>query len=418
LGHSVTGVDKNPSKVEMLASGRSPILEARVDELVKAGHQAHRLHATTDAVQAVCESDVSFVCVGTPSSPHGKLDLTHIQEVCREIGQGLARKSTQHLVVIRSTVLPGTTQSIVIPILEAASGKRAGRDFAVCYNPEFTREGSAVEDFLEPPCTILGADDPNNLMPLREIYCGIPGRKFDTSLSVAEMVKYASNSFHALKVSFANEIGTLCKNLGVDTENVMEIFVSDTILNISAAYLSPGFAFGGSCLPKDLRALAYRAKELDLKLPLIEAVLPSNHQHIDRTAEAIMRTGKRKVGMLGLSFKSGTDDLRESPHVHLIKYLLGEGFQVQIWDQYVSLGRVIGANLQFIEQAIPHIGSLLVSSLEDVVNGAEVVVVGTREAEKSGLTAFLRPGQVVIDLVNLQKSRRPDGVATYEGICW
>jgi GDP-mannose 6-dehydrogenase len=412
------GVDVNPSKVQILASGRSPILEARMDELVTHGNQAHRLRATTDAVAAVCGSDISFVCVGTPSDPHGKLDLAHIGHVCQDIGQGLARKSSYHLVVIRSTVLPGTTKSFAIPMLESASGKRAGVDFGVCYNPEFTREGTAVADFLRPAYTILGCDEPGTLTPLREIYQRVPGRIFETSLATAEMVKYVSNAFHAVKVSFANEVGTLAKHQGVDTQEVMEIFTSDVVLNISPAYLLPGFAFGGSCLPKDLRALAYRARELHLKLPLLDAVLPSNLEHIERAVEAIVRTKKKKIGMLGLSFKTGTDDLRESPQVHLIKRLLGEGFQVQVWDPYVSLGRLMGSNRQFIEEVIPHIGSLLVASLEEVVNTAEVVVVGTREAQKSRLSSLLRSGQTVIDLVNLDRAGHPEGAASYEGICW
>ncbi len=417
-GNCMVGVDLNRAKVEMLNLGRSPIIEAGMDELVAEGHQACRLHATTDASSAVCESDISFVCVGTPSLRNGKLDLSHIEHVCREIGQGLGRKDSHHLVVLRSTVLPGTTKSLVIPTLEAASGKRAGADFTVCYNPEFMREGTAVADFLQPPYTILGAEDPSQLAPLRGLYQWTPSRVFETSLVVAEMVKYVSNAFHALKVGFANEVGTLSKQLGVDTQAVTEIFTSDTRLNISSAYLTPGFAFGGSCLPKDLRALGYRARELDLRLPLLEAILPSNLEHIERAVEAVLRTNKKKVGLLGLSFKAGTDDLRESPQVQLTKRLLGEGCQIRIWDQHVSLGRLAGSNRQFIEEVIPHIGSLLSASLQEVVKTAEVVVIGTKSVERETLATYLRPEQVVIDLVNLERSRRLHGVASYEGICW
>jgi len=417
-GYAVTGVDVNPAKVEMLNSGRSPIIEARMDELVAKARQASRLQATTDATAAVCASDISFACVGTPSQPNGKLDLTHVERVCREIGQGMARKGSFHSVVLRSTVLPGTTKSLVVPTLEASSDKRAGVDFAVCYNPEFMREGSAVSDFFQPPYTILGAEDPRALAPLRALYQWTAARLVETSWAVAEMVKYVSNAFHALKVSFANEVGTLANQLGADTRAVTEIFTSDTKLNISAAYLSPGFAFGGSCLPKDVRALAYRAKELDLRLPLLEAILPSNLEHIERAVAAILRTGKKRVGLLGLSFKAGTDDLRESPHVQLTKRLLGEGCQIRIWDPQVSLSHLAGSNRQFIEEVIPHIGSLLMPSLKEVVEATEVVVVGTTVVERSEMAALIRAEQVVIDFVNLERSGRLGELRNYHGICW
>jgi GDP-mannose 6-dehydrogenase len=417
-GHRVAGVDVNSDKVEMLASGRSPILEPRVSELLAEGHQAHRLHATTDGIAAVRDSDISFVCVGTPSLGSGKLDLSHIEHVAHEIGVALKKKKSHHAVVLRSTVLPGTTESVVIPILEKASGYRAGDGFTVCYNPEFMREGSAVGDFLEPPYTILGAQSPGHLPLLRKIYEGTPGPKVETSIPVAEMVKYASNVFHAVKVGFANEMGTLCKRLGVDTEAVISIFASDTKLNISPAYLSPGFAFGGSCLPKDLRSLAYRAKELDLSLPLLEALMPGNAEHLNRAVDAVLHTAKKKVSLLGLSFKAGTDDLRESPQVQLVKRLLGEGCQVRIWDQDVSLGRLAGSNRQYIEDVIPHIGSLLSTNLEQVVRSAEVVIIGNKSAKREQLSQYLDPGQIVLDLVNLDRSDRPDKPAAYQGICW
>jgi len=417
-GNRVVGVDVNPAKVAMLNSGRSPILENRMHELIAEGHQACRISATTDASAAVRDSDISFVCVGTPGLRNGKLDLTHIEHVCAEIGNGLARKDVRHLVVLRSTLLPGTTEGVAIPILEAASGKHAGVDFAICYNPEFMREGNAVADFFAPPYTVLGSRDPKDLAGLRELYSWVPGRTFETSLSVAEMVKYVSNAYHALKVSFANEIGTLSKQLGVDTESVMEVFTADTKLNISGAYLMPGFAFGGSCLPKDLRALGYRARELDLRLPVIEAILPSNQEHIERALGAVLQTGKRKVGLLGLSFKAGTDDLRESPQVQLIKRLLGEGFELCIWDRDVSLGRLMGSNRQFIEEVIPHIGSLLATELEHVVNAAEVIIIGTTSIDKETLAGVLHPEQFVIDLVNFKKPFRTGGLPLYQGICW
>jgi GDP-mannose 6-dehydrogenase len=418
MGHRVIGVDVNPAKVEMMASGRSPIIEARMNELVAEGNRAGQLRATIDSTAAVLESDVSFVCVGTPSLRSGKLDLTHIERVAREIGAALKQKKSRHTFVLRSTVLPGTTESIVLPILEQASSLRAGIDFTIAYNPEFMREGSAVADFLQPPYTILGAQNPAHLAALRELYKQAPGKVFETSVGVAEMVKYVSNAFHAVKVTFANEIGTLCKLLEVDAQAVTEIFTSDTRLNISPAYLSPGFAFGGSCLPKDVRALTHKAKELDLKLPMLESLLPSNSEHVERAVEAVMQTNKRKIAQLGLSFKAGTDDLRESPQVQLVKRLLGEGYEVKVWDQDVSLGRLAGSNRQYIQEVIPHIGSLLSSDLEQVVLHAEIVIIGNKSVDKDELAKYLRTDQLVIDLVNLDKSRRSDHTSSYEGICW
>ncbi len=418
MGHKVVGVDVNRDKVAMLDAGKSPIVEARISALIAEAHAAGRLHATTDAKIAVMQTDISFVCVGTPSLRSGKLDLSHIEHVSREIGAALREKNASHTVVLRSTVLPGTTETVVFPILESSSGKKSGVNFNVVYNPEFMREGSAVSDFLQPPYTILGSRNPQELELVRELYKGIPGTKYETTIPVAEMVKYVSNLFHAVKVGFANEIGTLCKHLGVDTQVVTQIFTSDTKLNISPAYLSPGFAFGGSCLPKDLRAITYKAKELDLDLPVLQALIPSNTEHVDRAIEAVLRTKKNKVCLLGLSFKAGTDDLRESPQVQVIKRLLGEGCRIQIWDPDVSLGRLTGSNRQYIEEVIPHIGSLLNTDLEAVIKDSDVVIIGTRSAEQSQLSGMLRADQVVIDLINLDVARRPKSAASYEGICW
>jgi GDP-mannose 6-dehydrogenase len=416
--NTVVGVDLSPGKVEAMEAGRSPIVEPRVTELVEECHKACRLHATSDSESAVLQTEISFLCVGTPSLRNGKLDLGHIEPVCREIGSALKKKETFHLVVLRSTVLPGTAESIVVPVLEKASGKKMGKDFGVCVNPEFMREGTAVADFLEPAMTIIGAAHPAHSAMLRELYAWAPGRIFETSFRSAEMTKYVCNAWHAVKVSFANEVGTLAKHLGVDAESVVEIFTADTKLNISPSYLKPGFAFGGSCLPKDVRALNYRAKELDLKLPLFQSILPSNDEHLERAVEMILDTGKKKIAMLGLSFKAATDDLRESPQVQLAKRLLGEGRQLQIWDDNVALGRLIGSNRQYIEDVIPHIGSLLSSSLDEVLKDAEVVVIGTRGVDREALRQHLKPGQIVIDLVNLEKARRILGVDAYEGICW
>ena len=417
-GIRVVGVDVNPQKVERVNSGHSPVVEQGLEEMAVESRNASRLYATTDTDVAVCQSDISFICVGTPSCRNGSLDLRAMERVCGEIGQALRRKNAYHTVVVRSTVLPGTAESLVIPTLEASSGKRMGMDFSVCVNPEFLREGSAVADFEAPPFTILGAADPDHLSPLRTLYSWVPGAILATSLTSAEMVKYVCNAFHALKVGFANEVGTLCKHLGVDTETVTKIFTSDSKLNISAAYLRPGFSFGGSCLPKDLRALQYSAQRADLNLPLLEAILVSNQEHTGRAVDAVLRTNKKLIGVLGLSFKSGTDDLRESPQVELIKRLLGEGCNVQIWDKDVSMGLLVGSNRQFIEETIPHIGFLLKSDLRQVVRDSEVLIIGNRSLDKESLEEFLRPEQIVIDLVNLEKNRRIEGPATYEGICW
>jgi GDP-mannose 6-dehydrogenase len=416
-GNSVIGVDLSPSKVEQLAAGRSPIVEPGVNELIEQGHNAQLLRATTDSVTAVMETDISFLCVGTPSLRSGKLDLGHVEPVCRDIGQVLKGKQVFHLVVLRSTVLPGTAEGIVIPALEQTSGKRLGKDFGVCVNPEFMREGTAVADFLEPSMTIIGAGDAQHAAWLRELYAWAPGRIFETSFRSAEMVKYVCNAWHALKVTFANEVGTLAKELKVDAEAVTEIFLADHKLNISPAYLKPGFAFGGSCLPKDVRALNYRAKELDLKLPLFESIMPSNDEHLKRAIDMVLDSGKRNVAILGLSFKAATDDLRESPQVQLVKHLLGEGRKIKIWDDNVSLGRLIGSNREYIEKAIPHIGSLLEGDLAQVLKDGEVVVIGTRGIPRDQLQRHLRSDHIVIDLVNLEKSRRP-ALDHYEGICW
>jgi GDP-mannose 6-dehydrogenase len=411
-GHRVLGVDVSAAKVEMLESGRSPVLEPGLDDLIAASRKAGRLHATRDAVAAVSESEISFICVGTPSLPNGRLDLGSLERVCEEIGKALRSKKEFHWIVVRSTVLPGTARSVVIPRIELFSQKRAGIDFAVCGNPEFTREGCAVADFLNPALTVLGADDPAHLLPIRKIYEGLSHQVYTTSLNAAEMVKYVCNAFHALKVAFANEVGTLCRQLDVDERDVMKMFISDNKLNISAAYLMPGFAFGGSCLPKDLRALTYRAKQLDLDLPLMRAVLPSNQAHLDRAVEAVLATRSKKIGVLGLSFKPGTDDLRDSPSVQLIKRLLAEGRQVQIWDKDVSLGRVVGSNRRFIEEELPHIGALLSTDLEQVINSAGVVVVGAKTPEVSALLAIPKPGRSIIDLHSILP-RSLDGTSFY-----
>jgi len=417
MGHKVLGIDVVKEKVDLMASGQTPIFEPGIQEIIADSHAKNRLDATTDVDRAVQETEISFICVATPSQPNGKLDLRGIKHVCEQIGATLRKKEAFHVVVTRSTILPGTTAEVVIPSLESASGKKAGKDFGVATNPEFLREGSAIKDFLNPPMTVLGLQDSRSEALMRELYGWVPAELFAVSVPAAEMVKYACNSFHALKVAFANEIGTLCKHVGVDTEAVIRIFLSDKQLNISPHYLSPGFAFGGSCLPKDVRALTYRGKELDCRLPLIESIMPSNQEHIERVVQFILSRGKKRIGMLGLSFKSGTDDLRESPQVLLIKRLLGEGYQARIWDENVYLGRLIGSNRQFIEDNIPHIGSLLTKDMEQVLRESEIVVIGTK-VDREKLEGLLQPTHIVIDLINLPNQNRVRHGGEYEGVCW
>ena len=412
-GHRIIGVDPNASKVEHIQAGMSPIVEVGVQEMIAAAKNAGLISATGDATAAVMSSDISFISVGTPSQRNGKLDLSYVRKVCTDIGHSLRQKDSFHWIVLRSTVLPGTTESVITPALEAASGKKVGRDFLVCFNPEFLREGTAVADFFNPPFTVIGTDDPILAAPIHELYSFLSAQMWETSIQAAEMIKYSCNAFHALKVAFANEMGSISRALGVDPKIVSDIFKSDTRLNISTAYLSPGFAFGGSCLPKDLKALTYRARELDLKLPLLESILPSNAEHIDRAAEAILALGMRKIGVLGLSFKPGTDDLRESSIVHLVKRLIAEGCQVQIWDKNVSLGQLIGSNRQFINDSIPHIGMLLRDDIQDVLAHAEVLVAATNALSRERLIAQLRDGQYLIDLANLDRPvlKRPPELA-------
>jgi GDP-mannose 6-dehydrogenase len=412
-GHRVIGVDPHPLKTQRINDGLSPILEKGVEELLGSAKQNDRISATQNADAAVAKSDISFISVGTPNQRNGKLDLSHIQKVCFDIGQALRKKDDFHWVVARSTVLPGTTEDIIVPALEAASGKKAGRDFAVFFNPEFLREGTSVADFFNPPFTIIGMSDSSHAAPVRELYSFLTARLFEVPLRAAEMVKYYCNAFHALKVAFANEMGTVASSLGADAKMVAEMFMSDTHLNISTAYLRPGFAFGGSCLPKDLRALSYKVKELDLKLPLVESILASNYEHIERAAESVLVLGRRKVGVLGLCFKSGTDDLRESPMVHLVKRLIAEGCEVRIWDENVSLGQLMGSNREFIESYIPHIGTLVNGVLDDVLSAADVIVLGTNLVTRDQVWGKLNAGQYLIDLTSLgQPVLRDDSLIT------
>jgi GDP-mannose 6-dehydrogenase len=415
-GHEVTGVDVNPVKVGLINDGQSPIVEAGVGELIAEMRAADRLRATTDSRAAVLETDVSLVCVGTPSQPNGSLDLAYVKRVCQEIGGALEAKKGRHVVVIRSTMLPGTIESVVVPTLEVYSGKKAGRDFGVCINPEFLREGTSIKDFYAPPFTLIGADDEESAMIVRRLYTNVDAPVHVVAVKAAEMVKYACNCFHALKVSFANEIGNICKGLEIDSHEVMRVFCEDKKLNLSPYYLKPGFAFGGSCLPKDLRALQYKAKELDVEVPVLSAALASNRRQIERAVEMILATGKRRVGVLGFSFKAGTDDLRESPLVSVIETLIGKGLQLALYDRDVSLARLVGANKEYIERGIPHVAQLMRASVEEVLEASEVIVVGNKAEEFRAIENELRDGQTVIDLVRLFEGRTSDG--SYQGICW
>ncbi|MDQ3586319.1 MAG: UDP-glucose/GDP-mannose dehydrogenase family protein [Acidobacteriota bacterium] len=415
-GHEVAGVDVNSVKVEIINSGRSPIVEAGIGELIGEMVKAGRLRATTDTAAAVQDSELSLICVGTPSHANGSLDLTFIKRVCEEIGAALKAKGEQHVVVIRSTMLPGTIEGVVVPALESHSGRRAARDFGVCINPEFLREGTSLKDFYAPPFTLIGADEEDVAASASRLYSGIDAPLYVTSVKAAEMVKYACNCFHALKVSFANEIGNICKNLGIDSHQVMEVFCQDTKLNLSPYYLKPGFAFGGSCLPKDLRAINYKAKELDVETPVLSSVLHSNRLQIERAVEMVIRTKKKNIGVLGFSFKAGTDDLRESPMISLIETLIGKGMRLSLYDHDVSLARLFGANKEYIEREIPHISQLMCGSIEEVLNNSDVLIIGNKAEEFREVGTKLRGDQTLIDLVRLFDRRVSDD--SYQGICW
>jgi GDP-mannose 6-dehydrogenase len=415
-GHDVIGVDVNPVKVGHINEGHTPIIEERIGDIIRDVVAAGKLRATTDTVRAIAESDVSLVCVGTPSRPNGSLELDYVERVCAEIGAALAGKKQRHVVVIRSTVLPGTMRGLVIPTLEKHSGLAAGTGFGICFNPEFLREGSSVYDYDNPPKLVIGTDVAADAEKVRALYEGIETRTIVTRLEVAEMVKYVDNTYHALKVCFGNEIGNICKEIGVDSHEVMDIFCSDTKLNISPLYFKPGFAFGGSCLPKDVRALRYRATGLDLKAPVIASILDSNEYQIQRGLSLILRRGKKNVGVLGFSFKAGTDDLRESPIVMLIETLLGKGYKLKIYDSNVSVARLVGANKEYIEKHIEHISSLMTDSIEELVAFADVIVIGNKSDEFARVLPMLSERHHVIDFVRI--ADRVTTKATYEGLCW
>jgi len=416
-GHEVVGVDINPDKVAALNAGRSPIVEPGLDALIAKGRADGCLRATTSTEEAVAASEVSLLCVGTPSRRNGSLDLAYLERVAADVGAALKCKTSYHVVVVRSTVLPGTTNERVIPLLEQRSGKTYGEGFGVSVNPEFLREGSALKDFRKPPMTLVGHNHAADASGTIALYQSIDAPLVSTSIRVAEMLKYTSNTWHALKICFANEIGNLCKRLGMDSHEVMDIFSRDEKLNLSSYYLKPGFAFGGSCLPKDVRALQYRAKEVDVELPVISQILPSNRLQIQRAFDEVMETGRKRIGLLGLSFKAGTDDLRESPGVILAEALLGKGLSLRIFDKNVSLAQLVGANKEYIDKQIPHLSSLLCSTIDQVIQQSELIIVGNQSPEFAEALTRTTADQIVIDLVRLPLAGSRVS-ADYRGLCW
>jgi GDP-mannose 6-dehydrogenase len=416
-GHTVVGVDVNADKVATLEEGRSPIVEKGLEELIRGGRASGRLRATTSTAEAIASTDLSLLCVGTPSRRNGSLDLTYLERVCAQVGEALAGKTAYHVVVVRSTVLPGTAHEVVIPTLERTSGKQYGSGFGVAVNPEFLREGTAVHDFRNPPLTLVGHNYRSDAAPTEALYAGLDAPIVSTSIRTAEMIKYASNTWHALKVCFANEVGNLCKRLDIDSHEVMEIFCRDEKLNLSSYYLKPGFAFGGSCLPKDVRAMQYRAREVDLAMPVIESILPSNQLQVQHALDMIVETGRKRIGLLGFSFKAGTDDLRESPIVILAESLLGKGYPLRIYDRNVSIARLVGANREYITTQIPHLSSLLCDTIDEVLDESDVIVVGNGAPEFADALTRTRPEQIVVDLFRTTAPR--DNIpAQYTGICW
>jgi GDP-mannose 6-dehydrogenase len=415
-GHQVVGVDVNPDKVAVIEAGRSPVLEEGVDAVVAEAVAAGRLRATTDVGDAVAATDIALVCVGTPSQPSGALSTAYLERVADDIGSALPQARTHYTIAFRSTMLPGTCERLLLPRLERASGMTPGDDFGVCVNPEFLREGSSISDFYDPPKTVVGELDAKSGEVLAAVYEGLPGPLHRVPLAVAELTKYVDNSFHALKVSFANEIGSICADLGLDSHAVMDLFVGDRKLNIAPTYLRPGFAFGGSCLPKDVRAIVHHARHSDVPVPLLESLLPSNEAVVDRVYRLVAAAGPRRVGLFGLAFKSGTDDLRESPMVELAERLLGRGFDVRIWDDNVATSRLNGTNQAYVDQHIPHLSRLLLTSADDVAAHAEVAVLHT--SRPAAIDALRQaPTTEIVDLVrpagadDLRDRRRYTGVA-------
>lgn len=415
-GHQITGVDPQAAKVDLINKGLSPIVEKGVGDLILDAVTQGRLRATAHAEEAIADSDLALICVGTPSRKNGSLDAEAVVNVAHEIGARLRDRSEPYTVVLRSTVLPGTMREKVIPALEAASGRKAGESLRIANNPEFLRESTAVHDYYNPPKIVIGAHDEDTAATVASLYAGIDAPSFVTSVDVAELVKYADNAWHAVKVAFANEVGSVAKAIHVDSHEVMDIFCADQKLNISPAYLRPGFAFGGSCLPKDLRALIYRAKTLDVETPLLTGVVLSNKRQIDRAFDMIADGGKQNVAFLGIAFKADTDDLRESPQVALVEQLLGKGYNVRIYDRSVRLAQLTGSNRDYINNVIPHIAEILCDDLEETVAFGQTVVIGNRAAEFRNAPLMMKPPQRLVDLVRTPLPK--DFQCGYEGVNW
>ncbi|UTF59850.1 nucleotide sugar dehydrogenase [Gilvimarinus sp. DA14] len=414
-GHQVIGGDVSRVKVDLINAGKSPIVEPGLEDLIAEGVAKGVILATTNTERAVLETDLSMICVGTPSKKNGDLDLTYVRAVCQDVGKALKQKNTRHTIVIRSTVLPGTVRSVIIPVLEEASGLKAGTDFGLAMNPEFLRESTAIEDYDKPPMTVIGELDKESGDPLEEIYKVLDAPIVRKPIEVAEMIKYTCNVWHATKVAFANEIGNISKAVGIDGREVMDIICQDTTLNISKTYMRPGFAFGGSCLPKDVKALNYRARQLDLNQPLLSSLMSSNTQQIEYAFDRITGYGKRKISILGLSFKAGTDDLRESPLVELAEKLIGKGYELKIYDQNVKYASIHGSNREYIEARIPHLSSLLHDSREDVIDHGEVIILGNGEPAFGELIDSPVDDKRVFDLVGFMKTGSNGAL---EGVCW
>lgn len=415
-GHKVVGVDPYQPKVDLINEGKTPVIEKDIGEIMAQAVADGLLRATQNVNEAVSESEISLICVGTPSQLNGSLDLKYVRKVCEEIGAALKEKNEFHVVVARSTMLPGSMRNIVIPTLEEFSGKKAGVDFGVCNNPEFLRESTAVYDYYNPPKTVIGETDSKGGEILASLYSHLDAPMIRTNVETAEMVKYTDNVWHALKVGFANEVGNICKAVGIDGHTVMDIFCKDTKLNLSSYYMKPGFAFGGSCLPKDVRALNYKARSLDLDVPIINAIMPSNQYQVENGIKMITEKGNKKIGILGFSFKAGTDDLRESPLVEVIERLLGKGYDIRLYDKNVSIASLVGANKDYILNHIPHISKLMEDSIDKVLEHAETLVIGNGAEEFKVVPEKLREGQVIVDLVRISQQRSIDG--KYDGICW
>jgi GDP-mannose 6-dehydrogenase len=400
-GHRVIGVDVDGHKLELIRSGKAPVQEPGLDELLERFVSSGQLTVESVTERAVENTQISLVCVGTPSRRNGSLDSTYLERVLQDIGRALARTGAYHVIAIRSTLLPGVLSSRLVPLIERASGGRAGQDFGVCVNPEFLREGSAIKDFQNPPFTVIGADDDRAARVLRQVYGHLDAPVQMMLQDEASLVKYASNAFHALKVSFANEIGALCQSLGVDGRRVMQVFCEDHELNISSKYLRPGFGFGGSCLPKDLRAITYLGKDLDVTTPLLSSVLPSNDAQIQRVVDAVLDQSRRRVGLIGLSFKTNSDDLRESPFVRLAEALIGKGISLRVFDPDVAIGKVFGRNRAYVEERLPHVAQLFVDGLPDVAAASDILIVGKRVPGIEAIKTLRTPDHLVIDLAGI-----------------